>query len=172
MARSGSHFMRSQLLLLRHAKAKKPTAPHADAKRPLTRRGRKDARGIAKGLDKRGFRPDLIWTSPAHRALETACILAKRLGYKRRNIRIDDRLYATTATTLLRLIRRLDRQEARVILCGHNPELLNVANRLGAELDRLPTCGWVQLKFDVGEWSEVTAANLARLRSGHPGAKP
>lgn len=164
--------MRNQLILVRHAKAKKPAVSHSDAKRPLTRRGREDARIIARDLDKQGFRPDLIWTSPARRALETACILAKRLGYKRRHIRIDERLYATTATTLLRLIRRLDRQEGRVVLCGHNPELLNAANRLGAELDSLPTSGWVQLKFDVRDWSKVAAANLARLRSGRPGAKP
>lgn len=163
--------MRRRLILLRHAQASK-TAAHSDAERALTRRGRKDARSVGKRLHRRGFHPDLIWTSPAYRALDTARILARRLGYKRKHIRVDGRLYAATAATLLRLIRRLPADDARVILCGHNPELLSTANRLGADLDELPTCGWVQFKFDVRDWAQVAAANLARLDSGRPGGKP
>ncbi len=162
--------MRRQLILLRHAKAAKTlkTTAHRDAQRPLTRRGRRDASIVGAHLDRRGFRPDLIWTSPARRALDTARILARRLGYKRKSIQIDGRLYAATAATLLRLIRHLKRDDARVLLCGHNPELLGAANRLGARLDRLPTSGWVRFKFDVGDWSRVAAANLARVHSDRP----
>ena len=58
------------LLLVRHAKARKADrqlSTAIDLARPLSGRGRKDARQMGKRLAKLDLRPDLIWTSPAQR---------------------------------------------------------------------------------------------------------
>lgn len=155
------------LLLVRHAKARKADRVRSsalDLARPLSARGRKDARSMGKRLAKLNFQPDLIWASPARRTLETARLLAKKLGYRRKHIKIDPRLYGTTAARLRQLVRELSRKRLRVLLCGHNPELHRLARRLGSNLEELPTCGAVQLSFAVESWSEVAQSTLAQVR--------
>lgn len=152
------------LLLLRHAKARKAERQRSsasDCARPLSARGREDARELAKRLAKGGLHPDLIWVSPARRTLDTARIVAKRLDYRGKDIKVDPRLYATSAARLAQLVRALGRKRASVLLCGHNPELYRLARRLGASLEKLPTCALVQLRFTVDHWSKVARATLA-----------
>jgi broad specificity phosphatase PhoE len=67
-----------RLYLLRHAEAA-PTAPGGDPwAAPLTPRGRAQATDLAEALA--GLRLDLLVTSAVPRAIETAGILARRLG--------------------------------------------------------------------------------------------
>lgn len=163
------------LLLVRHAKARKADrqlSTAIDLARPLTGRGREDARRMGKRLAKLDFQPDLIWTSPAQRTVETARILAKKLDYRRKDIKIDPRLYGTTAPRLRQLVRELSRKRMNVLLCGHNPELHRLARRLGSNLDELPTCGVVQLSFAVDSWSDVGQATLAQVRVELPQRRP
>lgn len=162
------------LLLVRHAKARKADrqlSTAIDLARPLSGRGRDDARKMGKRLAKLDLEPDLIWTSPARRTLETARILAKKLDYRRKEIKVDPRLYGTTASRLRQLVRELSAKRARVLLCGHNPELYRLARRLGSNLEQLPPCGVVQLSFAVDGWSEVGQATLAQARLELPQRK-
>ena len=162
------------LLLVRHAKARKADrqlSTAIDRARPLSGRGRKDARRMGKRLAKLDLEPDLIWSSPARRTLETARILAKKLDYRRKDIKVDPRLYGTTAPRLRQLLRELSSKRTRVLLCGHNPELYRLARRLGSDLEELPTCGVVQLDFAVESWSDVGQATLARARFERPPRK-
>ncbi len=155
------------LLLIRHAKARKAErllSTALDLARPLSGRGRDDARRMGKRLAKLKVRPDLIWTSPSQRTLETARILAKKLDYRRKDIKVDPRLYGTTAARLRQLVRELSRKRMNVLLCGHNPELHRLARRLGSNIEELPTCGAVQLSFAVDSWTEVGQATLAQAR--------
>lgn len=163
------------LLLVRHAKARKASrrlSTCADLERPLSNRGREDARKMGKRLAKRNWHPDLIWTSPARRTLETARILSKQLRYRRKDIKVDPRLYATIVPRLRQLVRALSRKRACVLLCGHNPELYRLARQLGSTLEKLPTCGVVQLRFAVDNWSEVSQATLRQTSLELPRIKP
>jgi len=47
-----------QLILLRHAKSDWPDVP--DRKRPLAKRGRRDAPRIGRWLHEHGYRPDVV----------------------------------------------------------------------------------------------------------------
>jgi len=76
---------------------------------------------MGKRLAKRDVKPDLIVSSPAVRALTTAQLIADEIGYERRHIAVDDRLYASSAGDLLSVIRALDKKLQRVMLFGHNP---------------------------------------------------
>lgn len=57
------------LLLVHHAEAE---APHIDAMRPLTARGRAQAELVAREAAGRGIRPDVIWHSGKLRGRQTA----------------------------------------------------------------------------------------------------
>jgi len=139
-----------------------------DKERPLNERGKRDAPDMGKRLAKRDVKPELILSSPARRAFATAKIIAKSLGYKLKNIVVDDRLYPGAADEILNSIHRLDKQLDRVMIVGHNPALADLAHRLSSEIDRMPTCAVAKFRFDVKAWSMVDTSSLATVRLEHP----
>jgi phosphohistidine phosphatase len=141
------------LFLVRHAKSSRDEPELLDKDRPLNDRGKRDAPNMGKRLAKRDVAPDLILSSPAKRALETARIIAKKLDYKLADIVVDERLYATGSNDLLDVIRKLGAKPKTVMLFGHNPELTELAHRLSTKITRLPTCAVAEFKFDAKSWS-------------------
>jgi phosphohistidine phosphatase len=156
------------LFLIRHAKSSWDGTALPDKDRPLDDRGRRDAPKTGDRLAKRDVKPDLILSSPAMRALKTAEIIAKKLDYKRKNIVVDDRLYAVAADDLLDVIQKLDDKLERVMLFGHNPELTELAHRLSSKITHMPTCAVAEFTFDVKSWSKVGKATPARVALDYP----
>ena len=107
-------------------------------------------------LARRKDRPDLIVSSPAVRALQTARIIAKKLGYPRKDIAVEERLYGAGIVELLDVIRNADESAATLMLFGHNPGLTELANHLGPRhISNVPTCGVLHLRFGTDTWSVV-----------------
>ncbi|HEX9191949.1 MAG TPA: histidine phosphatase family protein [Candidatus Deferrimicrobiaceae bacterium] len=71
-----------KLYLVRHAEAIERSATTPDASRYLTAKGRLAFRKIARRVRKAGAAPDVIFTSPLLRSVQTAEILAERLKHK------------------------------------------------------------------------------------------
>ena len=71
-----------KLYLVRHAEAIERSATTPDASRYLTTKGRLSFRKIARRARKAGAVPDVIFTSPLLRSVQTAEILAERLKHK------------------------------------------------------------------------------------------
>ncbi len=69
-----------ELYLIRHGVAVDRGTPGVpDAKRPLTEEGVQRVRGVARGLQRLGIRPQRIYTSPWLRAVQTAEWLSAEL---------------------------------------------------------------------------------------------
>ena len=111
-------------------------------------------------LSKRGASPDLIVSSPATRALKTAAVIAASLGYEVKHIVVDNRLYPGEVDALLNVIHGLDDRLDRVMLCGHNPGMTELAHGLSRKITHLPTCAVAELAFDVQSWSKADESNL------------
>ena len=146
------------LILVRHAKASNDDPAWADRDRPLADRGRKEALEMGQRLARRNLKPDRLLSSPALRALTTAQLMADELGRERKDIVIDDRLYASSAQGLLTVIRALDDKFDRAMLFGHNPEFSELAHRLSSEIVAMPTCAVAEFRFDTTKWSELGMA--------------
>ncbi|HEY3732119.1 MAG TPA: histidine phosphatase family protein [Steroidobacteraceae bacterium] len=157
------------LYLVRHAKSDWSDPALSDSQRPLNARGRRDAPAMARRLAQRYRRPQLLLSSPALRAQRTAEIFARGFGLRRAAIVVNPRLYASTASALLRIVRTLDDGSTRVMLFGHNPELSVLAHRLCNRIDHLPTCAVARFKFDANSWSEVGRSPPARATLRTPG---
>ena len=155
------------LFLIRHAKSSWDDTALPDKDRPLGDRGRRDAPKMGKQLAKRNVKPDLILSSPARRALTTAEIIAKKLNYKRKDIVVDDRLYAAAVHGLLNVIHGLGDKLERVLLFGHNPELAELAHRL-SEITHMPTCAVAEFTFNAKSWSKIGKANLEKVTLDYP----
>ena len=143
------------LFLSRHADSSRDDPALLDRERPLSDRGRRDATSMGKRLAERDAEPGLIVSSPALRALTTAQFVADEIGHAREGIVVDDRLYASSASDLLAIIRALDKKLDGVMLFGHNPEFSDLAHRLSSEIIAMPTCAVAEFRFDTKAWSDV-----------------
>lgn len=120
-----------ELYFLRHGEADWPEWKKSDDERPLTKRGKREMRDVAKFLDRLKVRPDLIVTSPLPRAAQTAEIAA---DYLKAKLRKDELLAPGFGASKLPTV--LKRHGARVLmLVGHEPDFTQVISELtGASL--------------------------------------
>jgi phosphohistidine phosphatase len=156
------------LFLIRHAKSSWDDSALSDKDRLLNDRGKRDAPKMGERLAKRHVKPDLILSSPAVRALRTAEIIARKLDYKRKDIVVDDRLYAVEADDLLDVISKVGDRFRCVMLIGHNPELTELAHRLSSKIIDLPTCAVAEFTFDVKSWSHIGKDKPAKVVLDYP----
>ncbi|MCF6244861.1 MAG: histidine phosphatase family protein [Sulfurovum sp.] len=147
------------LYLARHAKSDWHDARLSDLQRPLNPRGKEDAPLIANILKARSVTPQLILSSPATRAKETAKIYHKTLnGSKEIELRFDKRIYEASSITLLFLIEEAFQEVDSLMVVGHNPALTTVNELLtNASIYNLVTASVVGIEFE-----EIVAANKGK----------
>ena len=143
------------LFIVRHAKSDWSQAITKDFDRPLNKRGEKDAPLIAHWLDNQNHKPQIIISSPAQRAKQTANVIVNQLKIPQQNIFFDNRLYLASTETLIDVLSNLETDIAAAMLIGHNPGLENLiihlcGNPLPYEHDAklLTTANVVQLRFN------------------------
>lgn len=155
-----------QLVLLRHDKAEQNTMAKDDYDRALTLRGSKNAAAMGEYILKRLEIPDLILSSSAQRAYETAIYVSKSIGYPEEDIKTDQNLYFAPARWIMNVISKLPNEVDTCLYVGHNPGITNLINDLGVLIDILPTASAVCFEFNVDSWINITAerANFMWLK--------
>jgi phosphohistidine phosphatase len=133
-----------ELYFLRHGDADWRKWNKPDDERPLTKRGKKEMRDVAKFLDRLNVRPDLIVTSPLPRAAQTAEIAA---DYLKAKLRKDELLAPGFGMKNLGAV--LKRHRARVLmLVGHEPDFTNIISGLTGASLKLSKAGVAVLDVD------------------------
>lgn len=144
------------LYLVRHAKSDWSDASLADFGRPLNKRGRNHAPLMGRVLRQKGVRPDRLLSSPALRAITTARLLAKEIGYAQERIVTDQHIYEASVQTLRKVICQQPATCEALMLVGHNPGLIAFARYLsGFDADNIPTSGVVGIQFVMDDWKEL-----------------
>ena len=151
------------ILILRHAKSSWKFPDLSDHDRPLNRRGKRDAPAMGKILKDKNLVPDLIISSTAIRAKDTASEVAKHSGYRGKNTEIES-LYAAEPAAYLKVIRELADDYHRVLIVGHNPGVEELIEILTGEIHVIPTCTLAQIEFDIDDWSELLLRGADRGR--------
>lgn len=123
--------MTRTLLLLRHAKPDKSSG-REDFDRFLTAEGQEQAHAIGRQLAARELVPEVIVSSPAERARETATIVCEEMDLPRVRIHWDRRLYYDNSVDLTPVIEDLHPDNRRVLIVGHNPGLERLLQQLTA----------------------------------------
>ena len=93
-----------QLTVVRHAKSSWDYPDLADHDRPLNKRGERDAPAMGDRLAARGYRPELVISSSANRALTTATAIADAIGYPPDQIVVEERIYGIDVSRLVALV--------------------------------------------------------------------
>ena len=145
-----------RLILLRHGKSSWDDDRLDDFDRPVAPRGLRNVPEMGRRLARRGPAPDLVLSSTAARALETARGVARELGYREDGIRGVPELYLATSDEILDVIRGAPSDIASLMIVGHNPGLTELANRLDdIRLDNMPTAAMLCVEFDISGWSDI-----------------
>jgi len=147
------------LYLARHAKSSWKHPELSDIERPLNKRGKRDAPYIGNLLKEKGVKPNILISSPAVRARKTAVVIAERIDYTKSKILIDDKIYESSSTELLNIIKSFDDKYNSVMMFGHNPGFTLLNNYLtDSYIDNIPTCGIVGIRFN-SSWKKINGGS-------------
>lgn len=143
-----------KLYILRHAKSSWDNPVLADFERPLNERGTKTADFMGKFINKNDFSPDLILSSPAIRAKETANIVKKTADIHA-DVKFEENIYEASPQTLLKILSELNENLQSVMLVGHNPGLEGLIKLLTGEIQSMPTAGLAIVDLKIEKWKEI-----------------
>jgi phosphohistidine phosphatase len=148
------------LYIVRHAKSSWDHPGLEDYQRPLLEKGKKRTKYIIDYLLKNKVKVDLIITSHATRAYETARIIAGALNYPDNRLMVSKNIYFGDTSGLFNYFYDLSDEVKSLMMVGHNPMFTSFANYfLDKKIDNLPTSGIVCIEFDTDTWSEIENVN-------------
>ncbi len=140
---------------IRHAKSSWDQAGLADIDRPLNLRGIETAPIMATILQEKGLKPDLVISSPAKRARQTAKYFRKKYGIKKEQLQIEPAIYGGDEQVVLDVLRKLDDTVGTVFLFGHNPTMNYLAALFSEDRIHVPTCGILKVHLNITQWKDV-----------------
>jgi len=149
-----------EIFIIRHSKASETSPDNTDFGRCLAPYGVEKATRIADVLSKNVKQVDLILSSPACRALETAQIFARTLSYPETKIMARDKLYHFGGVEhAMDIISGVDDSVDTLMLFGHNPTFNALAWQLCADFrDAMPTSAVVGLELNINKWRKINKA--------------
>ena len=134
------------LYIARHAKSSWDDMALSDFDRHLNSRGERDAPFMADILKKQNVKPDLILSSPAKRAKQTANHYHEILGGK---LRFDEHIYEASHISLLDIIQEAFQEVNTLMIVGHNPGLTGLNDMLSNKsIYNLATASVVAIEFE------------------------
>ncbi len=159
-----------ELLILRHANAIRYDYEN-DFDRRLRTKGKRNAQRIGTLLSGLKKFPDIVYSSPAERAITTAEKAVKSSGNDVSCIKVVDDLYPGTWPVYQKLLNNIPDKAGCVMLVGHNPALEMLVTRLGKNTvpyndkgNILSPASLAILTFDC-KWSELkkSAAKVTKI---------
>jgi phosphohistidine phosphatase len=151
------------LLLLRHAKSSWNQPELHDHDRPLNKRGKKEAPKVGRYLKDNDLEPDLILSSTARRAQDTAQSVLEESGFSGQ-IDLYQDLYLSDTSAYLDILRCLSDDANRVLVVGHNPDLEELLTLLTDVTEHLTTAALAQVDLPITSWQELSEATDGRLQ--------
>lgn len=142
------------LYILRHAKSSWTDANLSDFERPLNERGIKTAPFMGELMTKKNFQPELILSSPAQRARQTA-LLVKKAGRMKAEIRYDERIYEASPLRLMEVVSEIENHINSVLLVGHNPGFEGLVKFLTGKSERMTTTALAVVDLEIDHWKSV-----------------
>ncbi len=151
------------LYFIRHAKSSWDFPQLSDDERPLIEKGIKRTKKLGDFLKEKEILPEIIISSHANRAFHTAQIIAKKIGYKEKNIKVDRSIYSSSIDNIFSVISGIPNSINSLMLFGHNPTFTNLANYfLENKIENLPTSGYACFEFETENWNEISDVKIVK----------
>lgn len=105
-------------------------------------------------IAKRGLVPEIILSSPAQRAVQTAHLVKDSAGFSIPLI-LDDRIYEASPQTLKQIVTGLPNEIKSAMLVGHNPGIEGFIRNISGRTEPMPTGSLAVIDIDTHFWSDV-----------------
>jgi len=143
------------LYLIRHAKSGWSEPNTSDFERTISKKGKKDINTMGSYLSLIDVKPQLILSSCALRAQQTADLLAKKISFSGKKHYLKE-LYLTSLEDVQEIISIQEKSIESMFIIGHNPQLHELANTLITEhISKFPSLGIIAIDFEIDSWSEI-----------------
>jgi phosphohistidine phosphatase len=143
-----------RLLIMRHAKSDWNAGAPSDHERPLNKRGTAAAITMGKVLANIDEVPDLIYTSSAVRATETALLASEAGGWRAPTVEFDE-LYGTSPAGTLEIAAAAPDDVERLMLVGHQPTWGYLVHALTGAAAQIKTATVVAIDLPVARWDDA-----------------
>jgi phosphohistidine phosphatase len=141
------------LHIVRHGKSSWDLPGISDIDRPLIEKGIINNYLMAESFKLKYSIPEIIYCSPANRAIHTAIIFSRVMKVSFDALIIKSKLYESGVSTVLDIIEDSKSNINNLMIIGHNPVFTEVANLfLPENIAIIPTSGIVTLQFDLKNW--------------------
>ena len=149
------------LILVRHAKTEQLAfkSSKTDFERKLKPRGFTDTELVADELIRKVIKLDLLITSKAVRADQTATLFANKFDIQDNKIIREQFIYdGYTTTDFITYLSQFKKEYATIMVVGHNPEIAMMAiNITDSNYLDFPTTATAVISFDVENWKDINA---------------
>lgn len=152
------------LLILRHAKSSWSNSSLSDHDRPLKKRGKRDAPRMGRLLRDQELLPDLVISSSARRALDTAESAVAASGCDGQ-VEVTRAFYHADSEAYLDRLRQLPEGIDRVLIVGHNPGMEELLLQLTGARERMPTAALAQVNLPIEEWGDISLDSSGSLEN-------
>lgn len=150
------NFMKT-LYIMRHAKSSWTDADVKDFERHLNERGRRTAPLMGELMREKNLTPDLILSSSATRAKETAELVKEAANFDC-ELNFDGRIYEATPTHLIEVVEEQHDTYASILLVGHNPGFEGLVRFLTAKIEEMPTAALAVVELPIEKWNDINGA--------------
>lgn len=151
------------LYILRHAKSSWNYPGLPDDQRPLLEKGIKRTAKVGLYMSNHSLKPDIIISSTAVRAAETARLIAAGIQFPQNEIQYSHSLYLCDPDKIFDQLFPLDDRFKSAMIVGHNPTLTNFVNQfLSKPLEWLPTSGLAIIEFKTDRWTELASCQTGK----------
>lgn len=134
-----------------------------DHKRPLKKRGEKDAILVANYLKINFIKPEKIICSDAVRTIKTSAIFIEKLELNNIKFVLNNLLYDFSGNSLIEVIKNCDNSINNLMIFGHNYAITNFVNSYGnLHIENVPTSGYVEIDFDINSWKNLTQGKTVK----------
>jgi phosphohistidine phosphatase len=142
---------------MRHAKSSWKELNLLDHDRPLNKRGKRTAPSMGQRLANKKHQPNLIISSTAKRAWDTASIVANKINLKVKSIETNNNLFHALPNEMCKVISKCNNNIDKLMLVGHNPAMTMLSNLLlkSNRFENIPTAGLVTLSIEIIHWQDI-----------------
>ena len=152
-----------ELYVMRHAKSSWDNLQLPDHDRPLSDRGKRNAKKICEFFVKKQIKFDLVLVSSSIRTKKTLKILQKKLE-KPKKIITSKSLYLANENKIALKIKKIKKHYKKVLLINHEPAVTNLVNYLVKNKEnslfklmnyKFSTAAFAKIVFDLDNWSKI-----------------
>ena len=159
-----------ELYVMRHAKSSWEDINLEDYKRPLNKRGKKNAKMICEFFVKKKYYFDYILVSSSKRTVKTLKILLKKID-KPKKIISTKKLYLTSEDKIINIIKNIPKKFKSVLLINHEPTVRNLVRLVSKNQNsnhfkllnyKFPTAAFAKINFNFNSWNQIDKKGLIK----------